>query len=56
LAVGGRLIAFVALPGQAPIMALRVLKRISMEAIASEDVLETSVPMLKQPPFRKFVF
>lgn len=56
LAVGGRLIAFVTLPEQAPAMVLRCLTRISMEAVASEDVLETIVPMLKQPPVRKFVF
>lgn len=56
LAVGGRLIAFVTLPEQAPTMALRCLRRISAEAIASEDVLETVVPMLRQPPARKFVF
>lgn len=56
LAVGGRLIAFVSLPDQAPTMVLRCLRRVSMEAVASEDVLEASVPMLKQPPARKFVF
>jgi len=56
LTVGGRLIAFVTLPDQAPAMALRCLTRVSMEAVASEDVLETIVPMLKQPPVRNFVF
>lgn len=56
LAVGGRLAAFVALPDQAPTMALRCLTRISMEAVASEDVLETIVPMLKQAPAKQFVF
>ncbi len=56
LAVGGRLIAFVTLPEQAPTMALRCLRRIGTEAIASEDVLETVVPLLRQPPARKFVF
>ena len=56
LAVGGRLIAFVTLPEQAPTMALRCLTRVSMEAVASKDVLETIVPMLRQPPVRKFVF
>lgn len=56
LAVGGRLIAFVTLPAQAPTMALRCLRRMSMEAVASEDVLETVVPLLKQPSPRKFVF
>lgn len=56
LAVGGRLIAFVALPQQAPTMALRCLTRVSKEALASEDVLETSVPLLRQPPPGNFVF
>lgn len=56
LAVGGRLAAFVTLPDQAPTMALRVLKRIGTDAVASEDVLETSVPMLKQAPVKQFVF
>lgn len=56
LAVGGRLIAFVTLPDQAPSMALRCLRRIGAEAVASEDVLETIVPLLRQPPARKFAF
>lgn len=56
LAVGGRLIAFVTLPEQAPTMALRCLRRISMEAVASKDVLETVVSMLKQVAVKKFVF
>ncbi len=56
LAVGGRLMAFVALPDQAPTMALRCLTRVSADAVSSEDVLETSVPMLQQAPPSKFVF
>lgn len=56
LAVNGRLIAFVALPDQAPTMTLRCLTRVTAAAVASEDVLETIVPMLKQPPVAKFVF
>lgn len=56
LALGGRLIAFVALLDQAPTMALRCLTRISPDAVASEDVLETIVPMLQQAPVKKFVF
>lgn len=56
LAVGGRLAAFVTLPGQAPTMSLRVLKRISNDAVASTDVLETVVPMLQQSSPRQFVF
>ena len=56
LAVGGRLAAFVTLPGQAPTMSLRVLKRISTDAVASTDVLETVVPMLQQSSTGHFVF
>jgi protein-L-isoaspartate(D-aspartate) O-methyltransferase len=56
LAVGGRLAAFITLPDEAPTMALRVLKRVGADAVASEDVLETIVPMLKQSPAREFVF
>ena len=56
LAVGGRLIAFVTLPDQAPTMALRMLARVGADAMASEDVLETIVPMLKQSPAKRFVF
>jgi protein-L-isoaspartate(D-aspartate) O-methyltransferase len=56
LAVGGRLIAFVALADQAPTMALRCLTRVSADAVSSEDVLETIVPMLQQAPVKKFVF
>ncbi len=56
LAVGGRLIAFVALADQAPTMALRCLTRVSAEAVSSEDVLETTVPMLQQVPLKRFVF
>lgn len=56
LTVGGRLVAFITLPDQAPTMALRVLKRSGADAVASEDVLETSVPMLKQALVKQFVF
>ncbi len=56
LAAGGRLCAFVTLPDQAPTMALRLLTRVGTDAVAREDVLETSVPMLKQAPARQFVF
>jgi protein-L-isoaspartate(D-aspartate) O-methyltransferase len=56
LAVGGRLIAFVTLPDQAPTMVMRMLTRISADAVASEDELETIVPMLKQSPAKQFVF
>jgi protein-L-isoaspartate(D-aspartate) O-methyltransferase len=56
LAVGGRLAAFVALPGHAPTMSLRVLKRVASDAVASEDVLETVVPMLQQARTGSFAF
>lgn len=56
LSAGGRLAAFVTLPEQAPTMALRVLTRVGAGAVASEDVLETIVPMLKQAPASCFVF
>lgn len=56
LAIGGRLIAFITLADQAPTMALRCLTRVSAEAVSSEDVLETIVPLLKQAPLKKFVF
>lgn len=53
LSVGGRLVAFV---GAAPTLALRLLTRVSADAVASEDLLETVVPMLRQTPARRFVF
>ena len=56
LALRGRLVAFIALPDQAPTMALRCLTRVGADAVSSEDVLETSVPMLKQVPVKSFVF
>ncbi|MFN3884976.1 MAG: protein-L-isoaspartate O-methyltransferase family protein [Rhodocyclaceae bacterium] len=56
LADGGRLIAFVPLAGREPLMAMRVLKRSAADALSSEDVLETIVPVLRQPPAKKFVF
>lgn len=56
LAVGGRLIAFATLSGQAPTMTLRCLTRVSPDAVATEDILETSVPMLKQAAVKQFVF
>lgn len=56
LAVGGRLAAFVALPGQAPTMALRLFRRSGADACARADVLETVVPLLQQPPARRFAF
>ena len=56
LGVGGRLIAFVASVDMAPIMSLRLLTRVSADAVSSEDLLETVVPMLKQVPVKHFVF
>jgi protein-L-isoaspartate(D-aspartate) O-methyltransferase len=53
LGIGGRLMAFV---GTVPIMALRCLTRVSADAVASEDLLETVVPMLKQPLAKRFAF
>ena len=53
LGMGGRLMAFV---GAEPAMALRLLTRVGPDAVASEDLLETVVPMLKQIPARHFVF
>lgn len=53
LGVGGRLAAFV---GAAPVMVLRLLRRVGPDAVATEDLLETVVPMLQQPPARHFVF
>lgn len=56
LAEGGRLIAFVPLPGKEPLMTLRLLKCYAGDALSSEDLLETIVPGLRQPPAQKFVF
>ncbi|MEW5782589.1 MAG: protein-L-isoaspartate O-methyltransferase family protein [Pseudomonadota bacterium] len=56
LAEGGRLVAFVPLPGQEPLMALRVVKRLLGGAFSSEDLLETIVPMLRQPAAKQFIF
>lgn len=53
LGVGGRLMAFV---GAVPTMSLRLLTRVSADAVASEDLLETVVPMLQQAPVKHFVF
>jgi protein-L-isoaspartate(D-aspartate) O-methyltransferase len=47
LKVGGRLFAFVALAGMAPVMALRQVTRQAAEAFVSVDLLETHVPLLQ---------
>lgn len=56
LADGGRLVAFVPLPGEEPLMTMRLMKKGAGEAVSSEDLLETIVPGLRQPPAKKFVF
>lgn len=53
LAVGGRLLAFV---GTAPVMAMRRLTRSSADAVLTEDLMETVVPVLQQAPAPRFVF
>ena len=52
LAEGGRLLAFV---GVAPVMTLRVLTRKGASFVAV-DVMETEVPMLRQPAATRFTF
>lgn len=56
LADGGRLAAFVVLPGRAPTMALRIVERVAAAHFVSRDVLETEVPLLKQAAPRPFTF
>lgn len=56
LADGGRLIAFLPLPGEEPLMTMRLVKRGAGGVLSGEDVLETIVPDLRQPPAQKFVF
>lgn len=56
LAEGGRLIAFLPLPGGEPLMTMRLVKRGTGGVFSSEDVLETIVPDLRQPPAQKFLF
>jgi protein-L-isoaspartate(D-aspartate) O-methyltransferase len=53
LAVGGRLLAFV---GANPVIVLRRLTRRGPDAVAAEDLMETSVPMLQQAPAAAFHF
>jgi protein-L-isoaspartate(D-aspartate) O-methyltransferase len=47
LKVGGRLLAFVALAGMAPVMALRQITRQAEDVFVSVDLLETQVPLLQ---------
>jgi protein-L-isoaspartate(D-aspartate) O-methyltransferase len=57
LKVGGRLLAFVALAGKAPVMVLRRVERQAEDVHASTDLMETTVPMLQNAGGAKsFVF
>lgn len=57
LKVGGRLFAFVAPTGKAPVMALRRVIRQTADTLVEEDLLETAVPMLQGgETVRKFLF
>jgi protein-L-isoaspartate(D-aspartate) O-methyltransferase len=57
LKVGGRLLAFVALAGKAPVMVLRRVVRQADDVHASTDLMETTVPMLQNAGGAKsFVF
>jgi protein-L-isoaspartate(D-aspartate) O-methyltransferase len=47
LKVGGRLFAFVAIAGKAPVMALRRVVRQAEDVYAGTDLIETAVPMLQ---------
>lgn len=57
LKVGGRLFAFVALAGKAPVMTLRRVVRVAADTYSETDLLETAVPMLQGgESARKFLF
>lgn len=57
LKIGGRLLAFVAPAGKAPVMVLRRVVRRGADAWAETDLLETAVPMLQGgETVRKFLF
>ncbi len=57
LKVGGRLFAFVAPAGKAPVMVLRRVVRVAADTWAEADLLETAVPMLQGgESARKFLF
>jgi len=53
LAEGGRLIAIV---GSGPVMRLQRLTRIGQDNFVTEDLMETSVPLLQQTPKATFSF
>jgi protein-L-isoaspartate(D-aspartate) O-methyltransferase len=53
LAEGGRLIAIV---GSGPVMRLQRLTRVGQDNFVTEDLMETSVPMLQQAAKAKFSF
>jgi protein-L-isoaspartate(D-aspartate) O-methyltransferase len=56
LAVGGRLLAFVALAGQEPLLAMRLITRTAADVVTSEDLMETVVPFMQQPAAPRFAF
>jgi protein-L-isoaspartate(D-aspartate) O-methyltransferase len=57
LKIGGRLLAFVAPVGIAPVMKLRLVTRQTETAYSSLDLLETDVPMLQSAaPTERFTF
>lgn len=57
LKVGGRLFAFVAPAGKAPVMVLRRIVRQASDTYVEADLLETAVPMLQGgETVRKFLF
>lgn len=53
LKTGGRLLAFV---GNAPLMSLRRLTRVGTDAVTTADLMETVVPMLREPVATDFAF
>lgn len=57
LKVGGRLLAFVAPAGKAPMMVLRRIDRQAEDVYVATDLLETAVPPLRHAaPAQRFVF
>lgn len=56
LKVGGRLVAFVAPAAIAPVMILRRLTRHSATTVTTEDIIEATVPPLRQPAAARFTF
>jgi protein-L-isoaspartate(D-aspartate) O-methyltransferase len=57
LKVGGRLFAFVAQAGKAPVMSLRRIERQGTDILVETDLLETAVPLLQGgASARQFLF